>query len=177
MCEQDWCKHVQKHTRAHTHTPQLTTHFASTRVYSIITILQSLWTWPRSVLEGGVGAATYQPDHVCLLDRLCVFRHSAAMQSSVRGNQLQSVMLSCGVGEESLHLSVLMNKDSDVWFWSKEPSSWAFDLSPAVTFPSKVEMYAYTPGSAYHLSWGTAANWIFYIIINELIFRAVALVT
>ncbi len=100
-----------------THTYTTVDHsLASTRVYSIITILQSLWTWPHPVVDGGGWLATYQPDHVCLLDRLCVFRHSAAMQSSARGNQLQSVTLSCCVGEESLHLSLLMNRDSAVWF-------------------------------------------------------------
>lgn len=111
-CEQYWWKQSKN-----THTCTTVDHsLASTRVYSIITILQSLWTWPRPVVDGGAWLATYQPDHVCLLDRLCVFRHSAAMQSSARGNQLQSVTLSCCVGEESLHLSVLMNRDSAVWF-------------------------------------------------------------
>lgn len=64
-------------------------------LYSTITILQSLWTWPRLVEEGwGLHCYTYQPDHVRLLDRPCVFRHSSAMQSTATVNQLQSVTLS-----------------------------------------------------------------------------------
>ncbi len=124
---------VKAHTHTHTHTHlswPLTCLHISKQYY---TLLQSLWTWPVPVEEGGGAVTTYKPGHVCPLDRLCVFRHSAAMQSSARGNQLQSVTLSCCAGEESLHLSVLMNKDSDVWFWNKEPSFRALDcaqLSP-----------------------------------------------
>lgn len=105
----------------HTYTPQLTTHLSPHKHNRNSTVF--------------VGACLLlnKPIHVCLLDHLCVFLYSAAMQSSARGNQLQSVTLSCCVGEESLHLSVLMNEDSAVWFWCKKPSSQAVDcgqLSP-----------------------------------------------
>lgn len=93
---------TRTHMHAHTLAPRLIIHLYTSIQYSIITVLHSLWTWPHPVVKSGGWVATYQPVHVCLLNRLCVFRHSAAMQSSARGNQLQSVTLSCCVGEESL---------------------------------------------------------------------------
>lgn len=108
------------HTR--THTPQLTTHLSPHKCNRNSTVFVGAWLLLN------------KPVHACLLDRLCVFLYSAAMQSSARGNQLQSVTLSCCVREESLHLSVLMNEDSAVWFWCKKPSSQAVDCGQLPPF-------------------------------------------
>lgn len=150
--------------------------------YTVLSqFLRPLWTWPHPVVErwsgGGGWVATYQPVHVCLLDRLCVFLYSAAMQSSARGNQLQSVTLSCCVGEESLHLSVLMNKDSAVWFRNKKQVLELWTV-PSCHLSIKGGNVSHTQFT-YHFSWGMrwAIGFFFIIIINELISQAVALVT